>query len=183
VEQQQLEIEELRKKALPSDWVRDIRNRQQRADDQQRAQNLFIHGIPANENDNDPYLTAADFFKNKLDLIIPIEVAYRKAKGNKKEAPLFVKLRNPRDKFKILKNCAKLKEINSALPVEQRITVQEDLCFDTRQQRRVLWPTFMKLRNEKRNVHFRGPTLFLDGKEYDGEWVQVRHQGVNGSPQ
>jgi len=183
MEQQQIEIAELRKKALPSEWIRDMRNKQQRNEDRQRANNLIIHGIPINEINNDPFLAAADFFKNRLDLIIPVESAYRMRKGKKEEPPLFVKLQNTSDKFKIFKNCVKLKDVNNTLPALQRITVQEDLCYETRQQRRVLWPTFLKLRNEKRKVHFRGPTLFLDGKEYDGEWVQIRHEGVNGSPQ
>jgi len=181
VEVQEKYIEQLRNfKTSP---IGRLSDRFQRAEDQQRSKNLIVHGIQVNAADKDPFLSAADFFKNKLGLVVPLENAYRMKKGKKAVPPLFVRLQNAGDKFKIFKNCVKLKDVNLTLPVADRFSIQEDVSYETRQQRMTWWPTFQHLKNENKKVHFRGPFLFCDGKKYDGEMIQILHNTETGAPE
>ena len=71
---------------------------------------------------------------------------------------VFVRLKNQSDKWLVFKDCSKLKENN--------ISVQGDLCKDTKQERKRQLDTFNELSADGKKVQFRGPILYLDGKPF-----------------
>lgn len=127
----------------------------------QRDKNLVIFGLekpPPNENLIDK---AERFLHVKLNLNIQVEAAT--FLGNR--GPLLIELANKKDKFVIFKNCNKLRG--------SKISIQNDYTATTREKRKAILPTFKKLRGEGKAVSLRGAQIFLNGKRFEAEEVEM----------
>jgi len=149
----------------PPETVRDIRERQQRIEDERRSQNLVIHGLERGRTTG--VQAAEQFFVEQLNIQPPFEDAMWLGRGD--TAPLRVKLRNIRDKIKIMKHLNKLRGTN--------ISVRDDLSYETRQERRRQLETFKQLRRDGQKPEFRGPVLYVKGQPYDGTTTAASSDG------
>jgi len=159
---QKAELLELKNRTPNPSWIREIRNAQQRAEDERRANNIIIHGLKRERMDAPRH--AQEFFTKKLE----IRPSFERASwlGGSPTAPLLVTLTDTRDKGLIFKNCWRLRG--------SPISVKEDLSQDTRQERRRQLDTYKRLRDQGLRPQFRGPRLFVGGKLYVDTFTRAR---------
>ncbi len=123
-----------------------------------RANNVVIHGI-RQDTGKETHNQALDFLKHKLNLRIqPLESKRLGKSTPEHTAPLLLKFQSRLEKLQLLKRCYLLKGTH--------ISVQDDLCEEDRAERKRKLPNFKELKALNRNVHFRGPDLFVDNKLY-----------------
>jgi hypothetical protein len=82
--------------------------------------------------------------------------------GKREDAPILVKLKEESDKATVFRSCHKLRGT--------KISIKEDLSRQTRIQRAGKMETLKKLRQEGKNVHFKGPNVLVDGRPYNGTY-------------
>jgi hypothetical protein len=123
-----------------------------------RANNVVIHGI-RQDTGKETHNQALEFLKHKLNLRIqPLESKRLGKSTPEHTAPLLLKFQSRLEKLQLLKRCYLLKGTH--------ISVQDDLCEEDRAERKRKLPNFKELKALNRNVHFRGPDLFVDNKLY-----------------
>lgn len=126
-----------------------------------RRNNLIIHGIPKEKNEDPSSLDTIVNGKIISDILktepVPIERIHRLGKpATKKVRPVILKLLDHRDKNRVLKNCFKLKGSSFA--------ISEDFSSRVRDVRRKLWNCAKKFKHAGDKVIMNYDKLRINGE-------------------